>query len=287
MKKLVWLIGAVIGLALIVIIAFTITKKDVVASVNGEDIQREELYSMLEDLYGDEVLENLILDKVIDFEVDKEKITITDQEIEDEMNALIESYGGEEYFNQMLETNGVDKAMFKDDVITYLKTKKLLEPRIEITDEEMKTYFEENKDSFAEAEQVQASHILVEDEKTAKEVKEKLAKGEDFAALAKEYSTDEANAENGGDLGYFPKGTMVDEFDEVVFSLAINEISEPVKTEYGYHIIKLVDKKAATEANYDDSKDTIHEKLLEEKLQTEYSTWVTEKLKEYKIDRKL
>ncbi|MFK4996750.1 peptidylprolyl isomerase [Bacillus sp. N9] len=107
----------------------------------------------------------------------------------------------------------------------------------------MKEYFEENKEKFNEEEQVQASHILVEDEKTAKEVKEKLDAGEDFAKLAAEYSTDESNAENGGKLGYFGRGKMVKEFEDVAFSMKKGEISDPVKTEHGYHIIKLTDKK--------------------------------------------
>ena len=108
---------------------------------------------------------------------------------------------------------------FKENIIEYLSIRKIIEPRIEITDEEIKAYFEENKESFNKEEQVEASHILVEDEATAKEVAKKLADGEDFAALAKEFSTDTANATNGGELGYFGRGKMVAEFEEVAFSM--------------------------------------------------------------------
>ena len=132
---------------------------------------------------------------------------------------------------------------FKENIIEYLSIRKIIEPRIEITDEEIKAYFEENKESFNEEEQVEASHILVEDEATAKKVAKKLADGEDFAALAKEFSTDTMSAENGGELGFFPRGKMVAEFEEAAFSMKVDTISDPVKTEHGYHIIHVTDKK--------------------------------------------
>jgi foldase protein PrsA len=165
--------------------------------------------------------------------------------------------------------------------------RKLIEPQIEITDEELKTYFDENKDSLGEAEQVKASHILVEDEETAKEIKQKLGDGADFAELAKEYSTDEGSKENGGELGFFPRGTMVTEFEDVAFSLPINEISEPVKSDYGYHIIKVEEKKEAKEADFDDSKAAIKETLIDEKMESEYTTWLEEKKKDYDIENSL
>jgi foldase protein PrsA len=281
------LIIAVLILAIGVFLSFALPKDKAVAKVDGEAINKDELYDVMVEQYGAATVEQLIADKIVASEAKKEKVTITDKELNEELDKLKESYGGEEVFNQMLESNNTTVDALKDDLKNYLTIRKLLEPQIKITDEELQTYFDENKDSFGEAEQVKASHILVADEATANEIKQKLADGADFAELAKEYSTDEGTKENGGELGFFAKGTMVTEFDDVAFTLPVNEISDPVKTDYGYHIIKVEEKKEAKEANFDDSKKEIKETLIQQKMETEYSTWLEEKKKDYDIENSL
>lgn len=286
-NKKMFIIITVLTLAIVVFLSLALVKDDAIAKVDGESISKDELYDEMVKLYGAATVDQLISDKIVAAEAKKEKINISKKEIEEELDKLKESYGGEEVFNQTLESNNTTLADVEADIKNYLTIKKLLEPEIEITDEELKTYFDENKDSFGEAEQVKASHILVEDENKAKEIKAKLDAGEDFAALAKEYSTDESTKESGGELGYFAKGTMVTEFDDAAFTLAVNQISDPVKTEYGYHIIKVEDKKEAKEANFEDSKDEIKETLFEQKMETEYSSWLEEKKKDYDIENSL
>ena len=165
-----------------------------------------------------------------------------------------------------------------------LNVEGLLEPDIDIQEDEMKNYFEENKEKFNEQEQVRARHILVESKSEAEEVRNKLLAGEDFSKLAKDYSTDSSNNEQGGDLGFFARGDMVKEFEDVAFSLEVGNISEPVKTDFGYHIIKVEDHKQAKEANYEDNKVAIREILFEEKLPTVYNAWLQEKFDEYEIE---
>ncbi len=281
-KKMVGLIS--IGVAIIIaVIVIVFTRQEVVASVGDEDITKTELYDYLVDLYGADSLNVLIENKIIEMEANKEKVTVSDKEIQEEYQTYADSYGGEEMLQSVLDQQGMTKKDLEAEIENYFRLEGLLKPRIEITDEELQSYFDENKESFKEAEQVEASHILVEDEDTAKKVAEKLADGADFAELAKEYSTDTSNAENGGELGFFAKGDMVAEFEDKAFSMEKGAISDPVKTEYGYHIIKVTDKKAAKEAVFEEKKEEIYDILFSEKLQTEYGTWLAEKKEEYEI----
>ncbi|MDN3016877.1 peptidylprolyl isomerase [Paenibacillus sp. BSR1-1] len=285
-KKILLVIIAVIAVSAI-ILSFALKKDDAIATINGKAITKDDLYNEMVKQYGSETVDQLIANKIVASEATKQKITVSESDVNKQIEKLQESYGGEEAFNSALESNNTTLSAVKEDMKNYLTIKKLLEPEIEITEEEMKTYFEENKDSFAQAEQIKASHILVADEKTAKEVKQMLENGGDFPALAKEYSTDDSTKDQGGELGYFSKGDMVTEFDNAAFSLPVNQISDPVKTEYGYHIIKVEAKKEAKEANYDDSKAEIKEQLLEQKIDTEYTTWLEEKKKDYDIKNTL
>ncbi|WP_078544087.1 peptidylprolyl isomerase [Litchfieldia alkalitelluris] len=277
-------ISIVVVIIIAIIISTFLLKKEVVASVSGVSITKAELSDELFEQYGTTVLDTLITNKLIQLESESQKLTVTDEEIQTEVDTLISSYGGEETFASVLESNGTSMNTVKKDIKLYLLTEKLLQERITITDEEMAAYFEENKATFAISEQVEASHILVKDEETANEVLSKLNDGEDFATLANEYSTDTANASNGGKLGFFGKGEMVEDFEKVAFDLDIDEISEPVKTEHGYHIIKVTNKQEATEANFEDSKESIKQTLLDEKMSTEYSTLVTELKEKYEIE---
>ena len=99
--------------------------------------------------------------------------------------------------------------------------------------------------------------------------------------------TDPSNAENGGELGYFSKGTMVEEFENIAFSMNVGEISDPVKTDYGYHLIHLTDKKEAKEANFEDHKEEIKQTLFDQKISTLYSTWITEQREKLEIESTL
>ncbi len=286
-KNKLMLTFAAIALGLILIFAAAFTKTETAASINGEKITKDELNSKLTEMYGADTLDSLITNKVIEMEADKQKVKVTGNEIDEELTKLQESYGGEDAFAAALEQNKVSIDRIREDIQTYLLAEKMIKPSIKVTEEEMKTYFEENKDTFDQKEQVKASHILVEDEATAKKVKKELDSGKDFAELAKEYSKDASNAAKGGDLGYFGKGEMAKEFEETAFGMKAGEVSAPVKTDFGYHIIKVADKKAAKAAVYEDHKDEIKESLFDQKIQTEYPNWLEKKKADYKIKKNL
>ena len=260
------------------------TEKETVALVNNEKITKDELYDYLIQANGQQALNALIVDKIILLESKSQNINITQEDIQSEIDKMIENMGGEASFNNALQFSGISKEDLNKNIESNLRIKKLLEPEISITEDDQKKYFEENKETFNQQEEVKARHILVETKDIALEVEEKLTAGEDFEKLAKEYSTDTGSSQNGGDLGFFGKGEMVSEFEDVAFSLEVGKISSPVKTEHGYHIIKVEDKKEAKEANYEDSKEDIKDTIYEEKFPDAYDTWIQDKFEKYKID---
>ncbi|MCM3195093.1 peptidylprolyl isomerase [Priestia megaterium] len=286
-NKIIMIIAAVVVIAAVAIGAVAMNKSKVVATVGDEKITKDQLYDALLAQGGSSVLDSLIEQKVISKEAAKQNIKVTDKEINAELENLKSQYGGEDALNQALASSGVKLSELKKDLKTNIEAKKMVESTINIKDSEMKSYFDQNKDSLATEAQVKASHILVADEKTAKEVKAKLDKGEDFAKLAKEYSTDTASKSDGGNLGYFKKSDMVEAFANKAFSMKVNEVSDPVKTEYGYHIIKVTGKKEAQKATYENSKAKIKQTLLDQKYQTEYPTWLQKLKKKYDITNKL
>ena len=153
-----------------------------------------------------------------------------------------------------------------------------MRPRVSVTQREIERFFNENIDTYSTPEQVRASHILLKTgegkddaavkAKAEEVLKEAKAPGADFAALAKKYSEDETSAKNGGDLDYFSRGRMLPEFDQVAFTLEPGQISDLLKTQYGYHIIKVTDKKAATTKTLDEVKAQITDQLMWDKARS-------------------
>ena len=148
----------------------------------------------------------------------------------------------------------------------------------------MQRYYDDNQQQYASPEQVRASHILFKTEgkddavvkKLAEETLAKVKAGADFAALATKLSEDEVSASKGGDLDFFAKGAMVKEFDDVAFALKPGETSDLVKTQYGYHIIRATDRKAASTRALDESRVQIEEILKSERAQKEAERISTE-----------
>lgn len=283
-KKIVKLVAVPIVLSAFLVGCSDGGDSRTVATVNKEKITEGELNKLLQSQYGSTALDSLITNKIVELEAKKLDIKVSDKEIAEEYKTYTESYGGEEALLKSLESYNMTKKDVEKDIENYLLTLKVMEDYIDVTDEDVKAYYEENKESFNTEEQVQASHILVEDEAAANEVIKKLNAGEDFGELAHEYSTDTASAEAGGELGYFSKGQMVEEFENAAFAMKVGEVSKtPVKTEHGYHIIKVTDKKAAVKSNFESAKEEARKKLVEERVNEQYQAWVEEKMKEYDI----
>jgi len=152
------------------------------------------------------------------------------------------------------------KKMTEQILVQALIEREILN-KVKVNDEEVLEYYEQNKDSFTEKEQVHLYNILLETEEEAQNVLEQLKAGEDFSKIAIEKSTGPSAAQ-GGDLGYLTKGTIIPEIEEVVFALEVEKLSEVLKTDFGFHILKITEKKPETIKAFEEVKEDILQTLL-------------------------
>ena len=182
--------------------------------------------------------------------------------------------------------------LFKENFLANEYLKKEIVGKMSVPEADMKAYYDAHEEEFQIPEMVRASHILVkvdqnaseEDKKKAKEKAEDILKriraGEDFAKLASEMSDDTMTKTKGGDLGFFPKGRMIKPFEDAAFDLKAGEVSGIVESPFGYHIIKVEERKEAALEPYDAAKDQIKQKILQDRVKTEVSAFMDKALKD-------
>ena len=239
-----------------------------VAVVNGEKIKRGELYSMMYMQGGSEVLDSLVDTQLILQEGKKRGIKVSDKEIDEEIESIIEEYygGDKEQFESFCEMQNISLDFLRNSMLRDLTLEKIIEDDLKISDKEAQEYFKENRDLFDIPEEVKARHILVETKKEAQDVIARLEKGEDFAELAGELSLDPGSKEQGGDLGFFPRKVMAEEFEKVAFAQKKGETSAPVKTSHGYHVIETLEHKKARKVTFDEVADDVKEKMKADRM---------------------
>jgi foldase protein PrsA len=270
------LLVAVIVLGIMMVQQSPQQSGQVVATVNGEKIMQDELFEALYAQGGRDALDQLITRRLIVQEGKQAGITVSEEALDAEIQSIVdESFQGSvESFRSALEYYGISEESFREDAYLNLLVRQIALEQINPTDEDVRAYFEENRYLFDQAEEVEARHILVESEELVNELAAMLAAGDDFVALAAVYSMDQSNKDNGGYLGFFSRGMMVEEFEEAAFALEVGEISEPVQTNFGFHLIELLDRKEAGEADFDTISEQVREALIEEQIPLVINTLV-------------
>ena len=243
-----------------------------VASVNGASITKAELYDRMVTDYGPSSLDQLITEKLVDLELKKAGGTVSDADVTAKINQLKDKVGGDDKLNQVLQSNGMTLANLKDNVLFQLKVEKILGKDVKADDATLQKYFQDHTNDF-DKRQFHARHILVKTEAEAKAIKAQLAKGADFATLAKQKSIDSTNKDQGGDLGTFGHGAMEPAFEAATFALKPNEISQPVETQYGWHVIQLLSVTGEA-PTFEASKAEVKEAVISEAVSAQYQTWM-------------
>ncbi|NTV42307.1 MAG: peptidylprolyl isomerase [Syntrophobacteraceae bacterium] len=226
------------------------------------------------------ILQSLIDRELLLQEAKKAGVKVDDKEVEEQVANLKKRLGDEARFKQMLEKWEFNEAQFRDNLRSEMIVRKFLDQHVgakaTVSDQDAKAYYDAHPDVFKTTEQIRASHILVkvepdasaEDKTKAKDkmtaVQERIKKGEDFAAVAKEVS-DCPSKEKGGDLNFFSKGMMVAPFEEAAFGLSPGSVSDIVETQFGYHLIKVTEKKPEGTRAYDEVKGPVQQHLKQQR----------------------
>lgn len=243
----------------------------VLAIISGNEITENDLNTIImrypEDkrgFFNSEIGKKQLLEQMISFEL---------------MHKL-----GSEMNIDKTEEYKASLAQVEKDLLTQMTINKVLS-EVTITDDEAKKYYDENKAEFEQPATVSAKHILVDSEELCSEVKEKIENGElSFEEAAKQYSSCPSK-EQGGDLGVFGKGMMVPEFEEAAFELELEKVSEPVQTQFGYHLIKVNAKNDPKTSAFEDVKNQIVQRLVQERQEKKYLDVMKELEAKYDVKR--
>lgn len=286
--------------------------KDTVALVNGSAITRAELDRLMASAQGrlssagkrlsgsqlteikKQALENLIDRELLYQESQRQGIKVDEAVINEEIDALKKRFPSEAEMKKSLARMKLSETFMRSQFTEERAIQQLIDKefgeKVTVADKDVKAYYDKSPGFFKQPEQVQARHILIkvdpqadqtaraEARKKLENVQQKLHKGGDFAALAKEFSQCPSGAD-GGNLGPFKRGEMVKPFEEAAFALKPGEVSDIVETKFGYHLIEVTDKQPETTIPFEDVKDRLKQYLKQEKIEKEVRLYV-EKLKE-------
>lgn len=287
---------------------------DVLATVDGEKIERWELEGAIKGMEAragspipadrrDEIMRGL-LDQIVSYHVlHKEavdrKVAATDAEVEDRLKQIKGGFPNEQAFQQALTAQGISLAQLQQQTRMGMSIDKVIQTAVgadvKVEDTEVSTFYQQNQQQFAQDESVHASHILIgtpqgADAKAkeaakakAEQVLKQLKSGGDFVKLAKEQSQDPGSATGGGDLGFFPKGQTDPAFEKAAFALKDGALSDVVETQFGYHVIKVHEHRAARTAPLDEVSDQIRSFLTNQKRDAGIQTFIEQSKAKRKV----
>jgi len=246
------------------------------------------------------VLETLINRELLYQESQNQGVKIEDKAVVEQFEIMKKRFSSEDEFKTALLKMKISETTLKSQMRKNMAIQQFIDKefvqKVKVPEKEVKAFYVSRPDSFKEPEQVRARHILIkvdpgtdeskkaEARKKLKGIHNRLRKGEDFEALAKEYSEGPSGA-RGGDLGYFSRGQMVKPFEEVAFGLPPGKVSDIVETRFGYHLIKVIDKKPEAMVSYEEVKDKLQQYIKEQKVREQINLNIEELRGKAKVER--
>jgi len=247
----------------------------------------------------EKVLKGLVDRELLAQQTKKLGIATSDAEVDEQMATLKKRFSNEAQFADALTKMNLTEVQLKDELRQDKAIRKMIDQevagKVTLTDQDVKAFYDGHPEFFKTSEMVRASHILIKVDPKASEadkakarerilvIQKKVQEGGDFAALAKE-SSECPSSENGGDLDYFERGQMVGPFEETAFSLKPGTVSDIVETQFGYHIIKVTDKKEPGVTPYEEIKDKIQQHLKQQKVTEQLTLYVDQLRSQAKIE---
>ncbi len=246
------------------------------------------------------VLENLITNELLYQETERKGIKVGEQAVNEQFNKIKKRFPSEEAYKSTIGKMKLSEDDIKSQIEKGLSIQQFVKQefaqKVNVSDKDTKAYYEGHPDMFKQPEEIRASHILIkvdsksdESKKAAsykkmEEIQVKIQKGGDFAALAKEFSQGPSNVK-GGDLGFFKRGQMVKPFEEAAFALAPDEVSSIVETRFGYHLIKVFEKKPEKTSEYGAVKERLQQYLERQEVQKQMEVYVEGLKTKGKVER--
>jgi peptidyl-prolyl cis-trans isomerase C/foldase protein PrsA len=229
----------------------------------------------------DQAFNDLVTQSLIRQDAEKQDVKVNTTEVDNSLEQIKTAYSQQdkEGYNKFLNSMGLNEKELREvlkNELLYEKMQQKITAGISVNDKDARQYYEKNKSSYMEAGGIQIYHILVKTVQEADDILLKLKKGEDFAQLAKQYSIDTSNKDNGGDLGIVNESTnFVPEFKTAALKLKPGEIStSPVKSQFGYHIIKAGEKKPAYQKSYEEVQSEIKAQLEKDKKDAAFNKYL-------------
>ena len=285
---------------------------DVLARVNGEPVNKSDFERMVKEVESSQpipperrdelhrkVLDDLVTYAVLMQETKARSISVPDAEVDANLQRIRQQFPNEEAFTKALASRGMTLDKLRSDAHANMAINKMMEAEVasepEATDAQVREFYDKNPDKFKQDESVRASHILIRTDPKGGDAAKAKARakaeglatqakgGADFATLARENSAD-GSAANGGDLNWIARGQTVAPFDKAAFSMQPGQISDVVETEFGFHVIKVVEKKAASTVPLEQASARIRDFLTGQHKQERAQAFIEQLKKKAKIE---